>query len=59
MKTDKPGTINSRKKAGINDRYRCILNRPGLTDREIDEMRKHLGLFAQTICEHIWGKKFY
>jgi tRNA C32,U32 (ribose-2'-O)-methylase TrmJ len=59
MMTDKLRAKNSRKKDSIHDRYRRILNRPGLTDREIDEMRKNLSLFAQTICEHVWGKKFY
>ena len=30
-----------------------------LTDKQIDQMRKHLGLLARTICEHVWKKKFY
>jgi hypothetical protein len=46
-------------KVDIYEKYRCILNAPDLTNKEIDEMRKHLGLLAQTICEHVWGKKFY
>jgi len=47
------------KKVDIYEKYRRILKMPGLTNKEIDEMRKHLGLLAQTICEHVWGKKFY
>jgi len=59
MKIDRPGTKNSRRKAGIYEKYRHILNRPDLTDKEIDEMRKNLSLLARTICEHVWGKRFY
>ncbi len=47
------------KKAGVYERYRDVLEIPHLTTREIDEMRKHVGLLARTICEHVWGKKFY
>jgi DNA-binding transcriptional regulator YiaG len=39
--------------------YRRILKMPNLTNKEIEEMRKYLNLLAQTICEHVWGKKFY
>jgi hypothetical protein len=46
-------------KTSIYERYREILDMPDLTDKQIDQMRKHLGLFARTICEHVWGKKFY
>jgi len=48
-----------RRKTDIYDRYRRILNMPRLTNKKIDEMRKYLTLLAQTICEHVWGKKFY
>ena len=48
-----------KKKTNINDRYREILEKPNLSDKEIEAMRLHLGLLAQTICEHVWGKKFY
>ena len=48
-----------KKKSGINDRYREILEKPNLSDKEIEAMRLHLGLLARTICEHVWGKKFY
>lgn len=52
-------TKQKRRKADIYEKYRRILNMPSLTNKETDEMRKHLGLFAQTICEHVWKKKFY
>jgi len=48
-----------RRKADIYEKYRRILNMPRLTNKEIEEMRKHLTLLAQTICEHVWGEKFY
>lgn len=48
-----------RRRENIHDAYRRILEMPQLTDKEIDEMRKHVVLLAQTICEHVWGKKFY
>lgn len=48
-----------RKKVSVNDRYREILEKPNLSDKEIETMRQHLGLLARTICEHIWGKMFY
>jgi hypothetical protein len=47
------------KRVSIYYEYRRIFKRPDLTDQEIEEMRKHLGLLARTICEHVWGKKFY
>jgi len=50
--------IKKRKK-DIYDKYRQILKMPDLTKKEIDEMRIHMILLAQTICEHVWGKKFY
>jgi hypothetical protein len=43
----------------IDQEYRAILAMPNLTQKEIDEMRKHLHLLAQSICEHVWGKKVY
>jgi hypothetical protein len=48
-----------RRKADIYEKYRGILKMPRLTNKEIEEMRKHLALLAQTICEHVWKKKFY
>jgi len=43
----------------IYDKYRCVLKMPDLSKKEINEMRKNLIFLAQTICEHVWGKKFY
>lgn len=49
-----------KKKGGKTyDAYSRILKLPDLTDREIEEMRRNLRLMARTICEHVWGKKFY
>jgi hypothetical protein len=48
-----------KKRGAIYDKYRQILDRPDLTEKEIDNMRNHLKLLARTICEHVWGKKFY
>lgn len=47
------------RKEDIYDKYRRLLKRPNLTKAEIDDMRKHVILLAQTICEHVWGKDFY
>lgn len=47
------------KKKDIRDEYRRILGKPDLSNKKIEEMRKNLRLIAQTICEHVWGKKFY
>lgn len=52
-------TKNKRVKVDIYQKYRRILKMPSLTDKEIDEMRKHVGLLARTVCERVWGKKFY
>lgn len=49
----------TKKEESIYDKYRGILERPHLTDKKIDEIRKHIGLLAQTICEHVWGEKLY
>ena len=27
---------------------------PDLTDKQIEQMQKHLGLLARTVCEHVW-----
>jgi hypothetical protein len=54
------GRVRSKKRKGdIYERYWRILKMPGLSVKKIDDMRKHLGLLARTICEHVWGKKFY
>jgi hypothetical protein len=41
----------------IHDEYRGLLRQPGLTVAQIEEMRQHMILLAQTICEHVWGKR--
>jgi len=48
-----------KEKADIYSKYRQILDMPHLTNRQIDQMRKNLGLLARAICEHVWHKKFY
>jgi hypothetical protein len=47
------------RKEDIYNKYRRLLEMPNLTKSEIDEMRRHVILLAQTICEHVWGKDFY
>lgn len=47
------------KRGTIYEEYRQILKRPDLTEKEIDTMRNHMRFLARTICEHVWGKKFY
>ncbi|GAI31226.1 unnamed protein product, partial [marine sediment metagenome] len=41
------------------EKYRHILKMSELKTKEIDSMRKNLSLLTRTICEYIWGKKFY
>ncbi len=53
------GDRGKKKKVDIYEKYRRILNMRGLTNKEIDVMRKYISLLAQTTCEHVWGKKFY
>lgn len=43
----------------VHDQYRRWLKRPTLADRDIEEMRKYLVRLVQTICEHVWGKRFH
>ena len=43
----------------LHDKYRELLKQPGLTAEQIEDMRKHMILLAQTICERVWGKKIY
>lgn len=54
--TNRSGT---RRKEDIHDAYRRILVKPDLTNDEIDKMREYVILLAQSVCEHVWGKKFY
>jgi len=51
--------IALKKRKDIYDKYREILKMPDLKNKEIDKMRTHMTFLAQTICEHVWGKKFY
>jgi len=52
--------VNTKKaKTTVYDKYREILYMPDLTDKQINEMRKHLGSLARTMCEYVWSKKFY
>jgi len=53
------GNGSAKKKPDTYSHYREILDKPSLSAREIDEMRKNLGNLARTICEHVWGKKVY
>ena len=39
--------------------YRRVLQAPGLSDQQIEDMRKHVVQLAQTLCEHVWSKPFY
>ncbi len=45
--------------AEIRRRYREILERPKLSDQQIECLRSHVRLLAQAICEQVWGKKVY
>ena len=58
MKSGKPNH-KRRKSSDIHDKYRRLLKRPDLTDQEVEKIRRNITLLAQTICEHVWGKKFY
>jgi len=61
MPADRPKkrTRSGTKSARMRDVYRRLLQRPDLTDQEIDDMRKHVIRLAQVLCEHVWGKPFY
>lgn len=43
----------------IYNKYREILEKTDLTDREIEAMRYFIREIAKIICEHVWKKKFY
>jgi hypothetical protein len=47
------------KSARMRDFYRKMLQTPDLSDQDIDDMRKHVVQLVQTLCEHVWGKRFY
>lgn len=48
-----------RSEAEIRREYRRLLNRPRLSDAEIERMRAHVRLLAQAICEHVWETKVF
>jgi hypothetical protein len=43
----------------MRDVYRKNLQKPVLTDNEVDAMRQQVIRLAQTLCEHVWGKLLY
>jgi hypothetical protein len=56
-------TVDRRQKttkaARIRELYRSAFGQPALSDQELVAMREHVIRLAQTICEHVWGKRFY
>lgn len=52
-------TGNKQRKSDIYKKYRRILRRLNITEKEIEEIRRHLSLLAQIICKYAWKKKFY
>ena len=61
MPADRPQeyTRSGTKSARMREGYRRLLQRPDLTDQEIDAMRQHVIRLAQALCEHVWGMRFY
>ena len=61
MPVDRPKkrTRLGTKSALVRDIYRRILQTRNLSDQEIDDTRQHVIRLAQTLCEHVWGKRFY
>jgi len=55
MKTKRKPKANK----DIYNQYRAILERPALTEREIDQMRENMRAIARAVCEHVWKKKVY
>jgi hypothetical protein len=45
--------------AKLRQRYRKVLGWKTLLDQDVDEMRTHIIRLAETISEHVWGKRFY
>ena len=54
-----PHTNFGTKSGWVQDDYRRLLQRPDLTDREPDELRRHVGRLTQALCEQISGKRFH
>jgi hypothetical protein len=52
--------ISKRTRSGtkirMSDVYRRVLRKPHLTEKEVDDMRRHVIRLAQALCEHVWGK---
>jgi len=46
-----------RKRKSIHEKYREILNKPRLSDEEIDKMRVYVRLLALAIVEHVLKAK--
>lgn len=46
-----------KQKRSIYDKYREILNKPELSDEEIDKMRKNIRLIALSLVEHVIKRK--
>lgn len=45
------------KEKSIYDKYREILDKPKLTDEEIDKMRRNIRLLALSLVEHVSNRK--
>ncbi len=43
----------------IYERYREILGKPNLSDREIDEMRVYVSLLAEVIAEYVLDREIH
>jgi hypothetical protein len=56
--TSKQHSLRKSRLEKMHELYRKSLKRPDLSADEIETMRKHMILVAQTICEHVWGKKY-
>jgi hypothetical protein len=52
-------SIKPKNEDPIYRQYRVILKKQNLSCKEIDEMRLNLKILEETICEHVWKKKFY
>lgn len=50
MKQNRPRDARQHR---LHGRYRHHLRQPGLTAKQIEAMRQHVILLAQTICEHV------
>ena len=50
-------SMAKRKKKTIHERYREILNKPRLSDEEINRMRFYVRLLALAIVEHVLKSK--